>query len=62
MSSCEAVEFLVTLLSTVLCGKSGTANKPQQSINFLRLHGNMEQEVTRHVTENFTFHAVHLSF
>ncbi|KAI5088449.1 putative ATP-dependent RNA helicase DDX31 [Silurus meridionalis] len=45
ISSCEAVEFLITLLSTVLCGKSSTENKQQLSINFLRLHGNMEQEL-----------------
>ncbi|MCI4392812.1 hypothetical protein PGIGA_G00150280 [Pangasianodon gigas] len=54
ISSCEAVEFLVTLLSTVLCGKSSTANKQQLSINFLRLHGNMEQEERTEVFQEFS--------
>uniref|UniRef100_A0AAR2JSY0 ATP-dependent RNA helicase n=1 Tax=Pygocentrus nattereri TaxID=42514 RepID=A0AAR2JSY0_PYGNA len=45
VSSCEAVEFLVTLLSTVLCGKPSTTSKHQPPISFLRLHGNMQQEV-----------------
>ncbi|TSV94911.1 putative ATP-dependent RNA helicase DDX31 [Bagarius yarrelli] len=54
ISSCEAVEFLVTLLSTVLCGKSSTANKQQQSIKFLRLHGNMEQEERTEVFQEFS--------
>ncbi|XP_058231086.1 probable ATP-dependent RNA helicase DDX31 [Hemibagrus wyckioides] len=54
ISSCEAVEFLVTLLSTVLCGKSSAANKQQLSINFLRLHGNMEQEERTEVFQEFS--------
>ncbi|XP_053510127.1 probable ATP-dependent RNA helicase DDX31 [Ictalurus furcatus] len=54
ISSCEAVEFLDTLLSTVLCGKSSTANKQQLSINFLRLHGNMEQEERTEVFQEFS--------
>ncbi|XP_060762713.1 probable ATP-dependent RNA helicase DDX31 [Neoarius graeffei] len=54
VSSCEAVEFLVTLLSTVLCGKSSTTNKHQLSINFLRLHGNMEQEERTEVFQEFS--------
>ncbi|XP_062873694.1 probable ATP-dependent RNA helicase DDX31 [Trichomycterus rosablanca] len=53
VSSCEAVEFLVTVLSLVLCGKLGTANKQQSSINFLRLHGNMEQEERTEVFQEF---------
>ncbi|KAF7687543.1 probable ATP-dependent RNA helicase DDX31 [Silurus meridionalis] len=54
ISSCEAVEFLITLLSTVLCGKSSTENKQQLSINFLRLHGNMEQEERTEVFQEFS--------
>ncbi|KAF4074272.1 hypothetical protein AMELA_G00237600 [Ameiurus melas] len=54
ISSCEAVEFLDTVLSTVLCGKSSTANKQQLSINFLRLHGNMEQEERTEVFQEFS--------
>ncbi|KAK3538901.1 hypothetical protein QTP86_020173 [Hemibagrus guttatus] len=54
ISSCEAVEFLVTLLSTVLCGKSTAANKQQLSIKFLRLHGSMEQEERTEVFQEFS--------
>ncbi|KAI5613026.1 putative ATP-dependent RNA helicase DDX31 [Silurus asotus] len=54
ISSCEAVEFLITLLSTVLCGKSSTENKQQLSISFLRLHGNMEQEERTEVFQEFS--------
>ncbi|XP_027018699.2 probable ATP-dependent RNA helicase DDX31 isoform X1 [Tachysurus fulvidraco] len=54
ISSCEAVEFLITLLSSVLCGKSSTANKQPESINFHRLHGNMEQEERTEVFQEFS--------
>uniref|UniRef100_A0A8D0CVG5 ATP-dependent RNA helicase n=1 Tax=Sander lucioperca TaxID=283035 RepID=A0A8D0CVG5_SANLU len=40
-SSCEAVEFLHSLFTSVLSGPS-TNQKPQ--LSFLRLHGNMKQE------------------
>ncbi|KAK0136790.1 putative ATP-dependent RNA helicase DDX31 [Merluccius polli] len=40
MASCEAVEFLLTLFKSVLCGPSAK-HKP---LNLLRLHGNMKQE------------------
>uniref|UniRef100_A0A8B9H3Z8 ATP-dependent RNA helicase n=1 Tax=Astyanax mexicanus TaxID=7994 RepID=A0A8B9H3Z8_ASTMX len=45
VSSCEVVEFLVTILSKVLESEPDTTSKRQQPINFLRLHGNMQQEV-----------------
>ncbi|XP_053337694.1 probable ATP-dependent RNA helicase DDX31 [Clarias gariepinus] len=55
ISSCEAVEFLATLLSTVLCGgNSGAESKQRLSINFLRLHGNMEQEERTEVFQEFS--------
>ncbi|XP_060739220.1 probable ATP-dependent RNA helicase DDX31 [Tachysurus vachellii] len=54
ISSCEAVEFLITLLSNVLCGKPSTANKQPGSINFHRLHGNMEQEERTEVFQEFS--------
>ncbi|XP_042372299.1 probable ATP-dependent RNA helicase DDX31, partial [Plectropomus leopardus] len=41
VSSCEAVEFLHSLFTSVLCGSS-TNQKPR--LSFLRLHGNMKQE------------------
>ena len=52
MASCEAVEFLLSLFKSVLCGTS-TKHKP---LNFLRLHGNMKQEVresTLHREESY---------
>ncbi|KAF5901006.1 putative ATP-dependent RNA helicase DDX31, partial [Clarias magur] len=55
ISSCEAVEFLATLLSTVLCADNpGTEKKQRLSINFLRLHGNMEQEERTEVFQVFS--------
>ncbi|XP_066509739.1 ATP-dependent DNA helicase DDX31-like [Hoplias malabaricus] len=54
VSSCEAVEFLVTLLSTVLCNKPSAMSKHQAAINFLRLHGNMQQEDRMEVFEEFS--------
>ncbi|KAL7836783.1 hypothetical protein AOLI_G00280670 [Acnodon oligacanthus] len=54
VSSCEAVEFLVTLLSNVLCGKPSTTSKHQPPISFLRLHGNMQQEERMEVFQEFS--------
>lgn len=68
VSSCEAVEFLLTLLSAVLCGqqddssdatpkKTPAKNKhaPQpKPINFLRLHGNMKQEERMEMFQDFS--------
>uniref|UniRef100_A0A8C5APW8 ATP-dependent RNA helicase n=1 Tax=Gadus morhua TaxID=8049 RepID=A0A8C5APW8_GADMO len=42
MASCEAVEFLLSLFKSVLCGSSAK----HQPLKFLRLHGNMKQEVS----------------
>ncbi|KAL4623305.1 putative ATP-dependent RNA helicase DDX31 [Arapaima gigas] len=46
LSSCEAVEFLLTLFTTVLCkGKNPSRSTSQPApIIFYRLHGNMAQE------------------
>uniref|UniRef100_A0A8C2KSB1 ATP-dependent RNA helicase n=1 Tax=Cyprinus carpio TaxID=7962 RepID=A0A8C2KSB1_CYPCA len=46
ISSCEAVEFLLTLFTAVLCVKPSTASTKHTStsLNFYRLHGNMRQE------------------
>uniref|UniRef100_A0AAY4ELG6 ATP-dependent RNA helicase n=1 Tax=Denticeps clupeoides TaxID=299321 RepID=A0AAY4ELG6_9TELE len=46
VSSCEVVEFLCTLFTTVLCGQrdASTTLKHHSALNFLRLHGNMKQE------------------
>ncbi|XP_041956486.1 probable ATP-dependent RNA helicase DDX31 [Alosa sapidissima] len=67
LSSCEAVEFLLSLLTAVLCGERGddatpkkTKNKPAPNkpapkpINFLRLHGNMKQEERMEVFQEFS--------
>ena len=60
VSSCEAVEFLLTALTAVLCGQQDNADTPKKTppknknvtppkpINFLRLHGNMKQGVRHH--------------
>ena len=51
MASCEAVEFLLSLFKSVLCGSSAK----HQPLKFLRLHGNMKQEVSdsaSHCEEN----------
>uniref|UniRef100_A0A8B9H5K3 ATP-dependent RNA helicase n=1 Tax=Astyanax mexicanus TaxID=7994 RepID=A0A8B9H5K3_ASTMX len=55
VSSCEVVEFLVTILSKVLESEPDTTSKRQQPINFLRLHGNMQQEVRLPVFSVFFF-------
>lgn len=41
-SSCEAVEFLHSLFTAVLSKASANRKPP---LSFLRLHGNMKQEV-----------------
>ncbi|KAJ3604345.1 hypothetical protein NHX12_029086 [Muraenolepis orangiensis] len=50
MASCEAVEFLLTLFKSVLCGAS-TKHTP---LTFLRLHGNMKQEERTEVYGEFS--------
>uniref|UniRef100_A0A8C9XT98 ATP-dependent RNA helicase n=1 Tax=Sander lucioperca TaxID=283035 RepID=A0A8C9XT98_SANLU len=50
-SSCEAVEFLHSLFTSVLSGPS-TNQKPQ--LSFLRLHGNMKQEERSEVFQQFS--------
>ncbi|KAM4616449.1 ATP-dependent DNA helicase DDX31 isoform 2-T2 [Polymixia lowei] len=50
VSSCEAVEFLLTLFTSVLCRPSTNHNTP---LHFLRLHGNMKQEERTEVFEEF---------
>ncbi|XP_044051713.1 probable ATP-dependent RNA helicase DDX31 isoform X2 [Siniperca chuatsi] len=50
VSSCEAVEFLHSLFTSVLSGPS-TNQKPQ--LSFLRLHGNMKQEERSEVFQQF---------
>uniref|UniRef100_A0A8B9H7W9 ATP-dependent RNA helicase n=2 Tax=Astyanax mexicanus TaxID=7994 RepID=A0A8B9H7W9_ASTMX len=54
VSSCEVVEFLVTILSKVLESEPDTTSKRQQPINFLRLHGNMQQEERMEVFQEFS--------
>uniref|UniRef100_A0A673IRZ7 ATP-dependent RNA helicase n=1 Tax=Sinocyclocheilus rhinocerous TaxID=307959 RepID=A0A673IRZ7_9TELE len=46
ISSCEAVEFLLTLFTAILCEKPSTSSTKHTSasLNFCRLHGNMRQE------------------
>uniref|UniRef100_A0A8C2KGC0 ATP-dependent RNA helicase n=1 Tax=Cyprinus carpio TaxID=7962 RepID=A0A8C2KGC0_CYPCA len=46
ISSCEAVEFLLTLFTAILCEKPSTTSTKHTSasLNFYRLHGNMRQE------------------
>uniref|UniRef100_A0A672YVC6 ATP-dependent RNA helicase n=1 Tax=Sphaeramia orbicularis TaxID=375764 RepID=A0A672YVC6_9TELE len=50
-SSCEMVEFLHSLFSSVLCRPS--ANH-QAELSFLRLHGNMKQEERSDVFQQFS--------
>uniref|UniRef100_W5MEJ5 ATP-dependent RNA helicase n=1 Tax=Lepisosteus oculatus TaxID=7918 RepID=W5MEJ5_LEPOC len=56
LSSCEAVEFLQSLFSKVLCGSAGSqgtgAERPL--MDFMRLHGNMEQEERTEVFQKFS--------
>ncbi|XP_068166756.1 ATP-dependent DNA helicase DDX31 [Antennarius striatus] len=51
VSSCEVVEFLHSLFTSVLSGSS-TNQKPQ--LSFLRLHGNMKQEERSEVFQQFS--------
>uniref|UniRef100_A0A671NRW8 ATP-dependent RNA helicase n=1 Tax=Sinocyclocheilus anshuiensis TaxID=1608454 RepID=A0A671NRW8_9TELE len=56
ISSCEAVEFLLTLFTAVLCVKPSTTSTKQTStsLNFYRLHGNMRQEERTEVFQEFS--------
>ncbi|XP_073696709.1 ATP-dependent DNA helicase DDX31 [Garra rufa] len=56
ISSCEAVEFLLTLLTAVLCEKPNTTSTKHTStsLNFYRLHGNMRQEDRTEVFQEFS--------
>ncbi|KAM9360960.1 ATP-dependent DNA helicase DDX31 [Symphorus nematophorus] len=51
VSSCEVVEFLHSILTSVLSGPS-TNQKPR--LSFLRLHGNMKQEERSEVFQQFS--------
>ncbi|XP_053180755.1 probable ATP-dependent RNA helicase DDX31, partial [Scomber japonicus] len=51
VSSCEVVEFLHSLLSSVLGGKAANHGAP---LEFLRLHGNMKQEERSEVFQQFS--------
>ncbi|XP_044190748.1 probable ATP-dependent RNA helicase DDX31 [Thunnus albacares] len=51
VSSCEAVEFLHSLFTSVLCGPSANQKRP---LEFLRLHGNMKQEERSEVFQQFS--------
>nr|XP_046242431.1 probable ATP-dependent RNA helicase DDX31 isoform X2 [Scatophagus argus] len=51
ISSCEVVEFLHSLFTSVL-SKPSTNQKP--CLNFLRLHGNMKQEERSEVFQQFS--------
>lgn len=52
MSSCEVVEFLLTLFTEVLFKKSDTS--PANPFNLYRLHGNMKQEERTEVFQEFS--------
>uniref|UniRef100_A0A673JDL7 ATP-dependent RNA helicase n=1 Tax=Sinocyclocheilus rhinocerous TaxID=307959 RepID=A0A673JDL7_9TELE len=56
ISSCEAVEFLLTLFTAVLCVKPSTTSTKHTStsLNFYRLHGNMRQEERTEVFQEFS--------
>lgn len=55
ISSCEAVEFLLTLFTAVLCEiPSNTSTKSTSCLNFYRLHGNMRQEERTEVFQEFS--------
>uniref|UniRef100_A0A3B4UBT6 ATP-dependent RNA helicase n=1 Tax=Seriola dumerili TaxID=41447 RepID=A0A3B4UBT6_SERDU len=54
VSSCEAVEFLHSLFTSVLCGPSANRRPP---LSFLRLHGNMKQEERSEVFQQFSVSA-----
>ncbi|XP_048043641.1 probable ATP-dependent RNA helicase DDX31 [Megalobrama amblycephala] len=55
ISSCEAVEFLLTLFTAVLCeNPNTTSTKSTSYLNFYRLHGNMRQEERTEVFQEFS--------
>uniref|UniRef100_A0A8C1LJH4 ATP-dependent RNA helicase n=1 Tax=Cyprinus carpio TaxID=7962 RepID=A0A8C1LJH4_CYPCA len=56
ISSCEAVEFLLTLFTAILCEKPSTTSTKHTSasLNFYRLHGNMRQEERTEVFQEFS--------
>lgn len=55
ISSCEAVEFLLTLFTAVLCeNPNTTSTKRTPYLNFYRLHGNMRQEERTEVFQEFS--------
>ncbi|XP_039515733.1 probable ATP-dependent RNA helicase DDX31 [Pimephales promelas] len=55
ISSCEAVEFLLTLFTAVLCENPNTASSKRTSyLNFYRLHGNMRQEERTEMYQEFS--------
>ncbi|MGH0125769.1 UNVERIFIED_CONTAM: hypothetical protein FKN15_001603 [Acipenser sinensis] len=59
LSSCESVEFLFAIFKEVLCNNAGNqksrAVSPQRPLlDFMRLHGNMEQEERTDVFQKFS--------
>ncbi|XP_056602570.1 probable ATP-dependent RNA helicase DDX31 [Triplophysa dalaica] len=52
MSSCDVVEFLLTLFTKVLCAKSDSS--PANLFNLYKLHGNMKQEERTEVFQEFS--------
>ncbi|CAM4542626.1 hypothetical protein PO909_026090 [Leuciscus waleckii] len=55
ISSCEAVEFLLTLFTAVLCeNPNTTSTKRTSDLNFYRLHGNMRQEERTEMFQEFS--------
>ncbi|XP_056113316.1 probable ATP-dependent RNA helicase DDX31 [Rhinichthys klamathensis goyatoka] len=55
ISSCEAVEFLLTLFTAVLCeNPSTTSTKRTSYLNFYRLHGSMRQEERTEMFQEFS--------
>ncbi|KAK6470902.1 putative ATP-dependent RNA helicase DDX31 [Huso huso] len=59
LSSCESVEFLFAIFKEVLCNnaenqKSGAVSPQRPLLDFMRLHGNMEQEERTEVFQKFS--------
>lgn len=55
ISSCEAVEFLLTLFTAVLCENPNTTSTKRTShLNFYRLHGSMRQEERTEMFQEFS--------
>ncbi|KAJ8285670.1 hypothetical protein GJAV_G00029600 [Gymnothorax javanicus] len=56
LSSCEAVDFLFTLFTSVLCGKADPSpySERRPPLTFLKLHGNMAQEERMEVFQGFS--------